>query len=554
MKKYIPIIILIILCLPIIQPLLAKGYFSMHDDTQIARVVVMGQALRNGQFPVRWVSGLGYGYGYPLYNFYGPLPYYIGGFLYAAGLDGLLSTKVVMVLGMMLSALTMYTLVTLLFGAASGVLAGLLYAYAPYHAVQLYVRGAVGELWAYALLPLLATGIALLFCPEKRKTGVWVGGMALAGIILSHTISGYVTVIFYLISLLFYALILLFKRRFHFSLFTFHFSLLSVGLGFSAFFWLPALLEMKYTNVVGQIGASSDFHDHFVCLPQLWNSLWGYGGSVLGCLDGMSFKIGKLHAILAAIGIIFGVIHLRRSVLRHPIGLFTMIGIVGIFLVTSISKPIWELIPGFAYIQYPWRFLTLIVFAASIVGSSFLLWVPKRLYRLVLIIPIVVALLVFNAKLFIPQVSFDRLAEFFESEEELKWRVSGVSDEYLPPSFLKPENASRVAQGIVTSQESSGLRVETEINTETNVKLITNAQNSVEVALNLAYFPGWKYWVNGVEQRVKVVHGLPVLIIPPDRSVVELHFGNTPVRTIGNIISVLVVLWFLRTYGKKTIT
>ena len=74
--------------------------------------------------------------------------------------------------------------------------------------------------------------------------------------------------------------------------------------------------------------------------------------------------------------------------------------------------------------------------------------------------------IVFNAKLFIPQVSFDRLAEFFESEEELKWRVSGVSDEYLPPSFLKPENASRVAQGIVTSQESSGLRVETEINTE----------------------------------------------------------------------------------------
>ncbi len=554
MKKFIPIIILVFVCLPVIQRIVTSGYFSMHDDTQIARIVVMGKAIRNGQFPVRLVSGLGYGYGYPLYNFYGPLPYYIGGFLYAAGLDGLLSTKVVMVVGMILSALTMYTLVTLLFGQTSGLLAGILYAYAPYHAVQLYVRGAVGELWAYALLPLLGTGIVLLFRPEKRHTGVWVGGMALAGIILSHTISGYVTVVFYLISLLFYALILLFKRQFHFLHLTSYVLLLFIGLGLSAFFWLPALLEMNYTNVAGQIGITSDFHDHFVCLPQLWNSLWGYGGSVSGCLDGMSFKVGKLHVVLAAVGVMLGVVNLRRGVLRHPIGLFTLIGLTGVLFATQLSKPIWELIPGFAYIQYPWRFLTLIVFAASIVGSSFLMWFPKRVYRLALTIPVALAIVVLNAKLFVPQVSFDRPAASFESEEELGWRVSGVSDEYLPRSFLKPENASRVARDILSSQNSSGLRVETEINTETYAKLVTYTQDSIEVTLQRLYFPGWKYWVNGVEQRVGVVHGLPVLMIPSGRSVVELRFTNTLVRTIGNIISLLVVLWFIRIYGKKTIT
>lgn len=554
MKKYIGIIILIILCLPIIQPLLTKGYFSMHDDTQIARVVVMGKALRNGQFPVRLVSDLGYGYGYPLYNFYGPLPYYIGGFLYAVGLDGLLSTKVVMALGMMLSALTMYMLVTLLFGVGSGILAGLLYGFAPYHAVQLYVRGAVGELWAYALLPLLATGILLLNRPERRKIGIWVGGMALAGIILSHTISGYVTVVFYLIGLSLYSLILLLKKKFHSSFIINHLSLLSIGLGLSAFFWLPAITEMGYTNVAAQIGSSANFRDHFVCLGQLWNSLWGYGGSAPGCLDGMSFKVGKLHVVLAVVGFLFGVLNLRRGVLRHPIGLFTIIGCIGVLLVTSVSNPIWELIPGFAYIQYPWRFLTLIAFAASIVGSSFLLWVPNRLYRVLVTVPIIVAIVVLNAKLFVPQVFFDRPAASFESEEELSWRVSGVSDEYLPRSFLKPENASRVAKEILTSQESLRLRVETEINTETYAKLVTNAQNPVEVTLNRVYFPGWKYWVNGVVQTVRVVHGLPVFMIPSGRSVVELRFANTPVRTIGNILSILVVLWFIRIYGKKTIT
>lgn len=562
MKKFIPIILLVVLSLPIIKPLFAKGYFSMHDDTQIARVVVMGKAIRNGQFPVRWVSDLGYGYGYPLYNFYGPFPYYIGGFLYAAGLDGLVSTKIVMVLGMILSGVTMYALVTVLFGSSSGILAGLLYGFAPYHAVELYVRGAVGELWAYAFLPLLFLGLFLGVDVSRRKDGAWIGGLGLAGIILSHTISGYVTVVFYLIGLLLCSFILLFRSRFHLSFIPsaslragiHHSSLLLIGLGLSAFFWLPAIVEMGYTNVAGQIGATSNFRDHFVCLPQLWNSLWGYGGSVFGCLDGLSFKIGKLHVILAALGIILSVVKLRRSVFKHPIGLFTIMGGLGVLLSTSLSRPIYELIPGFAYIQYPWRFLTLIVFATSIVGSSFLIWLPKHLNRWVLVIPIVVAILVLNAKLFVPQLSYDRLAAFFESEEELKWRVSRLSDEYLPPSFVKPENSSQVAHEILASQDLPGFRVETEINTEMYAKLVTYAQYPIEVALNRIYFPGWKYWVNGVQQTVKVVHGLPVFMVPSDRSVVELHFTNTLVRTIGNIISLSIIVSLIFVYGKKTIT
>ena len=85
MKFRIGLIIVVILSFFMIKPLWVNGYFPMHDDTQVARVVEMGRALRAGQFPVRWVSDLGYGYGYPIYNFYGPLPYYAGGALQAMG-------------------------------------------------------------------------------------------------------------------------------------------------------------------------------------------------------------------------------------------------------------------------------------------------------------------------------------------------------------------------------------------------------------------------------------------------------------------------------------
>ena len=119
-KHFFSLLFLLILSFWSWKPLLGSGFFPMHDDTQGARVVEMGRALRFGQFPVRWVSNLGYGYGYPIYNFYGPLPYYVGGFFYAAGVDGLIATKIMMWIGIILLGFTLYFSVTSVWGAASG--------------------------------------------------------------------------------------------------------------------------------------------------------------------------------------------------------------------------------------------------------------------------------------------------------------------------------------------------------------------------------------------------------------------------------------------------
>lgn len=532
-RHYFGLLVVIVLVYWTIKPLLGGGYFTMHDDTQVARVIVMGKAILNGQFPVRWVSDLGYGYGYPLYNFYGPLPYYFGGALYAAGVDAVAATKTMMAIGMVLAGVTMYALVQARFGRLSGILAGILYAFAPYHAVQLYVRGAVGELWAYAFLP-------LLFVRRSHR----IGGLGLAGIILSHTITGYVTVVFYGIGLVVYSAILYFRKQFHILRLRVYVLRLIIGLGLSAFFWLPAIAEMGYTNVVGQISASADFREHFVCFPQLWNSLWGYGGSAPGCIDGMSFKIGKFHIILAILGAGLGAYSAR---------LFVVIGIVSVFMVLGISKGIWEFIPGFAYIQYPWRLLTGVVLSASVVGGSVLFRIRQRWVKIGTLAILLIAVLGLNAKLFVPQMTYDKPAGFFESDEELLWRVSKVSDEYLPPSFPKPERKELVAKNILSSDGNRGLVAETEIDTEVYAKLNIQTSQSMEIVLNRVFFPGWQYWVNGVRQDERIVNGLPVVTVPTGRSVVEIWFRNTHVRLIGNMLSAFVMLHFLKFYGKKAI-
>lgn len=550
MKRHIIATILFITALvPAIRPILTSGYFPMHDDTQVGRVVVMGRALRNGQLPVRWVSDLGYGLGYPIFNFYGPLPYYVGGFSYALGVSGLTATKIMFVTGILLSGLTMYAFASSVFGRMGGLLAGLLYLYAPYHAVQIYVRGAVGEFWALSFFPLVAWGFWQMLYPKRRKLGVLLGGIGMAGVILSHTILGFTTTIFITLALSGYWLMRYVRRTLDSSLLTSHLLLLLVGLGLSAFFWLPAIFEIHYTSVALQVGSSANFRDHFVCFGQLWNSSWGFGGSAPGCIDGMSFKLGKLHVILSAASLLY--VLTRGKKLRSLVVAVTLASLVSIFLMLEISRPIWELIPGFPYVQYPWRFLSYAIFGLSFVGAGALSWFPNKFIRWTSVTLVIIFILSMNDKLFIPQYIYEKPAKDFESETELTWRVSKTSDEYLPPEIIKPQGSNDIVRETITHAQD--VAVDREIDTETYVKSSLSTTRETEIVVNRAYFPGWQYMINGKEVEPRIENGLPYVKVFKGNSTLEVRFTNTPIRLVGNTISLLCLTVLIIHYGKKTI-
>ena len=74
------------------RDLFKAGYFSIHDDLQVGRLYEMDLCFRDGQIPCRWVPDMGYGYGYPLFNYYPPLPFYFGELVHAAGFSIIDST------------------------------------------------------------------------------------------------------------------------------------------------------------------------------------------------------------------------------------------------------------------------------------------------------------------------------------------------------------------------------------------------------------------------------------------------------------------------------
>jgi hypothetical protein len=517
----------------------------MHDDTQVARVVEMGRALRAGQFPVRWVSDLGYGYGYPIFNFYGPLPYYVGGVLYALGLTGLTATKIMMGAGLVLAGVTMYAAIAEIAGISAGILASVFYMFAPYHAVQAYVRGAVGEYYALIFLPLILWGFWRICNRKTPFTGILLAGAGTAGLIVSHTILGYAGVFLEGIAVV----VLLFGRLKK------PWIAVLLGLGLSAFFWLPAIWEMKYTNVAGQINSGSNFRDHFVCLGQLWNSPWGFGGSAKGCLDGLSFKIGKEHlliALAALVGVLVGFIRQRRAKILITVGI--VIFVVSVFFMLNISQPLWDIVPLMAYVQYPWRFLAFAIFGISLVVSQIVSAFRPAIIRWSVVILCVGLVLFVEAKRFTPQYTYSRPAADFETVEDIQFRVSEISDEYLPAAVPRPKMPQDVVRDTIPRSDLYAMEIQQM--TDTYVKVAFHTREDIQVKINTAYFPGWHYIVNVTDTKPVVQNGLPIIPIPSGDSVLQMQFRDTPVRQIANIISLLSlgVCFYLYDKREKTIS
>jgi len=479
-KKNYGLFIVLILSFWAIKSFFIPGFFPIHDNTQIARVFEMKKVLQSGVFPVRVVPDLGYGYGYPIFNFYAPLAYYIGASFMFLGFDALVATKIMMALGVVLAGILMYLLAREFFGEFGGIVSGLFYLYAPYHAVDIYVRGDVAEFWAYAFIPLMLLGFYKVFEDSRLKTqnskiqfkiqkfGV-VGALGFAGVILSHNLTALMVTPFLIATCLIF--IIFSKKGIRISISLQLFFYIFLGLILAAFYWIPAFVEMRYTNVLSQIGGGANFRDHFVCLRQLWDSPWGFGGSTAGCIDGLSFKIGKLHILISitAFILMFFIKKIRRSK-DGAIIFFSFLGLLlSVFFTLEISKPIWEAIPVMAFFQYPWRFLILASFFSSLLAGSLTILLREcNIKPYLIIFPLVFFLLFSNLKLFNPQTILSKTAKDFTSEYALKWVASKTSDEYLPVNFKKPKDQNGVYKG------QSSVRVQ-----NTPVEKISNAVSFV---------------------------------------------------------------------------
>lgn len=551
-KQLLFIALLLLLSIPSVLPLVSPGFFPIHDDTQVARVSEMKEAFADGAFPVRWVENLGYGYGYPIFNFYAPLSYYIGAIFNSIGFDSLTATKLMLGIGMIVSGVSMYVLAREFWGRTGGLLSAVLYIYAPYHALNIYVRGAIGEFWAYAFIPLIFLGLYKLLLltlaqqqkkngkTEAAKSGVWtwiaITACSYAALVLSHNLTAFMVTPF----LAFFGCVVwiyaLRRKRLRYAV-PMSFVL---ALMLSSFYWLPAVLEMRYTNVLSVVGGGSDYRDHFVCVPQLWDSPWLYAGSSPGCGDGISYKVGKLHIVLGILTIVPLVLRRKDKKILSAL----LVGFTGV-LISSVltleySKPVWDAIHQMSFLQFPWRYLSLVSFFISFIGGAVVLLLSGKL-RFGAVLLLCLAVIAVNREVFVPSTIVPRTAVDYTEKSIIQWETTKMSDEYLPQGFQKPKTKKDLPKEKI-SVDKLKVAVSNVVSDSQSLRADINAKEKATIRLNIAYFPAWKMYINGKEVTYKNTSTGMQVAVPKGKSTFEAVFVQTPMEQLGNIISFTGVL------------
>ncbi|OGM61558.1 hypothetical protein A2961_01015 [Candidatus Woesebacteria bacterium RIFCSPLOWO2_01_FULL_39_21] len=540
--------------------LFTPGYFNMHDDLQVMRTLEMEKCFKDFQVPCRWVPDMGYGFGFPLFNFYPPLPYLYGMLFRLIGFSFVGTVKLVFASTFIFSGVTMYFLASKFFKRFGGVLSAIFYIWAPYHAVDVYVRGAMNEAWALVFFPaIFYFSYKLITDHRPLNTDIVLLSLSWAGLFLSHNLMVMIFTPFFALWCLLWIVKRYKNNSIKFCLEAFKSLVLSgvIAFGLAAFFTLPALLENKYTQIEGQLVGYYDYTAHFVSLRQLLISrFWGYGPSVwVDAEDRMSFQIGHLHWIIS---IIIGLFLIKRIIkaLKSKnyllisdhwfltVILLLLFGWFAAFMTHLKSIFIYQAIPQLKYIQFSWRFLTIVIFAFSLAIGVLPILLRRKIGNWFVSL-LVIGLLILNWSYFKPEYGKNGPLTDKEKFSGAAWELqqtAGIYDYLTKDAKTAPKSPKKMDGEII---EGKGL-VYTENHPERTNWLSFFADirsESAKLRINVMNFPDWKVLVDGKEVKEYVDKseewGRIYIDVSQGEHFIYARLENTPIRSIANGISLI---------------
>ena len=533
LTKYWIVLIIFVLGLSVSWPLFSGGYFSHQDDLHIIRLVEMRKCFSDFQIPCRWVPDMGWGNGMPLFNFYGVFTYYLGAIIsYFIGY--IATAKLLFFVALTFGSYGVYLLVKELWGKYAGLTSAVLYLFAPYKALDVYVRGALTESMALAIIPFV------LYFGYKKNYKLFI--LTLFLFLITHNI---MTIIFLPVVLVWMFYFLYFNKFKDLKLVILSFIL---AFGLSSFFILPAFLEKDLVQTEGLTRFELDFRANFIGIRQLFlDRVWGYGTSIPGPLGGMNFSIGWPHWILAVISIIVIFIKKIGKNTKYLVLSIFMTFIMSAFMTHNKSTIIWERISILTFFQFPWRFLSLSIFTASVLGG-FVVSVFKEKWQIYLSILLIVLTVILNWSYFRPR-EFYKITQNEKLNGEL-WEAQrkGAILDYLPKTALEPREAAQSTPLVISGK----IGANTFENYSNRWKFKVEVLEDAQIEIPVYYFPNWKVKVNGkvYPSNHNNLLGRISINLSKGSYTVDGRFRNTPIRSIANILSLISLVVFILIWKK----
>lgn len=478
-------------------------------------------------FPVSWIDTVS-NYGSPMGEISHQTTSYLAALMFAVSHNSVLSYNITLLLGSVAATLLMYYFLKLHFSQFASIAGAFLFTFAPYRIANVYIRGALPEFFTSAFIPLILIGINVAFLKKSTKGLVFIflGSALLA---LSHPmmlVVGFSLVAFYLL----YALFSLggWAQRMRYLLLFF----VSAGLGvlIASYYLLPLALEIKYFYH-GQIGQSPANY-YFLKSDDFFLEQWKYYNFETVGVRENRLQMGLLELAIIVIGAGF-VVFQKIKKQKVPTLLYWWLAATAayFFLMTPGSDFLYRHISLLSGIQFPWRFLIVLVFIPPVFLAHM---IDSVKFKNVIFLVVAAFIIVIR----FPQLYGKNYIAFPQSRyafatvnphgTDMNTIWSGKSDDY-------PVQTNKVAvvegEGVISELSTS----------PTARRYILNATTPVRVVDYTFYFPGWKLYINHtpteIEYQDPQYRGVMTYRVPAGEYSVRLLYTDTKIRLLGKILS-----------------
>jgi len=534
------LLLLFLSALIMYKQLVSADYFSIFVEDSVTFSNWAWQfieALKEGILYPRWTSLNFWGYGSPTFILYPPLVFYFTALLKFFTDSLITAMNIAKFTSLFISGIGMFYFVKEFYSEKIAILSATFYIALPFNILNQYYFGTFSSVFSLLWFPPILL-FAHRYLKNKQYQNVIYSGICYGGLILTHLISAYMFS-FVIVAFIIWQAIDNKRPR---DIITIPIIIL-IGVLISSAYLLPLLYEKNLINLKAflTLRDSFSYSDFFFVMKMTKKNFLIFEFNVL-----FFFFIILLDFYLSLKLKCTNIVDNTETI--HKFFLGAAIG--SIFLLFSPSSFLWETIPFFKYIQFPFRWLLIISFCVSFLAASMfyklnILCKNKKIYYLSIALLFLLCILLncFYIK------NANRFAEKqLLPVKKASWIsiIGGSPIEHLPINVeIKKIDKEKVFKEKRAIIKGSGIAEIVEWKSAERIfKIIAN--DELTVRIRTFNFPGWTANIDGIPAVIKSEDGTKAILVdvPKGNHLLKLSFRDTPIRIFGKIISLLSFMVF----------
>ena len=581
-------LVVLLLALVIAWPFVVRPDLPLNVgmQTEIVRTVEMAAGLQSGVLYPRWAADFNFGYGAPLWNYLAPLPHYLAGLHNVlAQSNPLTSVRLVFVFSIGLNGVALFSFVRRRWGTYAGLLGAMAFLFSPQLAlVKPYLESDLPGLLAVGWFLAALWAFDRVWARERGIDVALAAGMV-ALVMLSHT-----PLNVFLLGMLaawqawFGVGAARRQRRYAVAAFV-------AGLGLSAFYWLPALMEHNEVR----------WEPYLPFPSEPWQTI------DLGALLALPQRMDR-HAINPPwtaslgpalwIGVILVVVVVmvatwrrtprdRRSVSRgeafqwrlvqmsrrlwadeRDLLFFAVAGVVTLVLVLPLARPLWDALPDWPSLC-PRDLLLVLTACGALVTARAGRWIEaqRRWWMAVLLMSVCLGGIVVAALRLLPLSPWPESRDTPDVQTVVRSETEGYLIASLLDGWLLPHTVTTTPQpslaliasypgGVIDKvardQLPGSVKVDAVKHEPQAERLVVDAAGSTTLTLLTFDYAGWQVEIN----ELPVTHtpapetGLITVPLPTGQYEVSIFLGGTFPRDAGWLIAAVALMFILATSAR----